>query len=322
MLDENMNIIEQNKVAKELFSTRQNNKWYIEDALEEMGVERSLLNKSKHGEIVDIPEVSHGSKILHIIISPIISEGRKMGSVIIMEDITSQKVVERERNEFIVTASHEIRTPLSIIQGNLSNALDMGSNFQKDAEPLVQKAYNASNQISALFNDILIVSSIDNPTAPKPKYETVFDLNDAIVEIIDRLKPKAQEKNLVIKYKDVKDIRLNADRDEIKESIFKLVDNAIKFTAKGDVEIKLKLNARNIEIRVIDSGKGIRKDEEKRLFKKFVRLDNSLKREVGGTGLGLYIAKALAERNGGNLSLESSSEKGSTFTLVLPTYKK
>lgn len=321
MLDESMKVVEQNEVAQKLFSTRENNWWYVQDALEELGVEKRLLKKVAQDEIIDIPEVVKGNRFLHIIISPIVSEGKILGRVILIEDITEQKAAERERNEFVVTASHEIRTPLSVIQGNLSNALDMGSKVGNDAKPLIETAYGASNQISALFNDILIVSDIENPTNPKPKYETVFKLNDAIQEVVDRLSPSAEKKKLDLKFKRSGTAKLSADRDEIKESIFKLVDNAIKFTKKGSVEIKVSSKGPNVEIKITDSGKGISKEEEKRLFRKFIRLDNSLKREVGGTGLGLYIAKALAERNGGGLELTQSSAKGSTFSLVLPLAK-
>jgi two-component system phosphate regulon sensor histidine kinase PhoR len=321
MLDEHMKIIEQNKVAQQLFSTRDNSRWYVEDALEEMGVEREVLRKSQHGEIIDIPEVAKGSKFLHIIISPIVRDEKRLGSVILIEDVTNQRVVERERNEFIVTASHEIRTPLSIIQGNLSNALDMPKEHSRVTGNLIGKAYDASNHISSLFNDILIVSDIENSTNPKPKFETEFELADALKEVVEKVLPKAQEKKLPIKLSEVSGIKVKADRDEIKEALLKLIDNAVKFTAKGSVNIKLSKKGSDVLIKVIDSGKGISESEEKRLFRKFVRLDNSLKRDSGGTGLGLYIAKALAERNSGSLELESSSKNGSTFCLKLPAVK-
>jgi len=112
-------------------------------------------------------------------------------------------------------------------------------------------------------------------------------------------------------------IKISGDRDEVKECILKLIDNGIKFTKKGSVEVEVSKKASNIVIRVVDSGQGISKVEEKRLFRKFIRLDNSLKREVGGAGLGLYIAKALAERNKGELILEKSDKTGSTFRLTL-----
>lgn len=322
MLDENMKVVEQNAVAQKLFSTRENNWWYVQDALEEMGVEKKLLKKLSRDEIIDIPEVILGDRFLHIIISPIVSEKKVLGRVILIEDITDQKAAERERNEFVVTASHEIRTPLSVIQGNLSNALDMSSKIDPVLKPLINSAYKASNQISALFKDILIVSDIENEASPKQKFETTFVLKDAITEVIEHLEPSAKEKKLSLGLKmSGSNIKVSGDRDEIKECILKLIDNGIKFTKKGSVEVEVGKKTTGVVIRVVDSGQGISKVEEKRLFRKFIRLDNSLKREVGGAGLGLYIAKALAARNGGELKLEESSKKGSVFRLTLPAGK-
>lgn len=320
MLDEAMKVVEQNTVAQKLFSTRENNWWYVQDALEEMGVEKRLLKKLTKDEIIDIPEVIRGDKFLHIIISPIVSEKKVLGRVILIEDITDQKAAERERNEFVVTASHEIRTPLSVIQGNLSNALDLNAKIDPVLKPLIKSAYSASNQISALFKDILIVADIENESSPKQKFETTFTLRDAIMEVIEHLEPNAKEKKLDLRLKmSDSSIKVSGDRDEIKECILKLIDNGIKFTKKGSVAVEVTKKGSGVAVRVVDSGKGISKVEEKRLFRKFIRLDNSLKREVGGAGLGLYIAKALAQRNGGELILEQSSKKGSVFNLTLPT---
>lgn len=321
MLDDDMHVVEQNTVSKSLLGSRSEGRWYVKEALEELGIKDEFVEASKNNKVVDITEVKSQNRLLHIIFSPILVDGKKkLGNVILIEDITSQKIAEKERNEFIVTASHEIRTPLSIIQGYLSNTLDMKDEVSSKIKPLITSAYNASNQISSLFNDILIVSDIENPTNPKPKYETEFVLQDAVKEVVIRLGEKAEQKKVKIIYEPKGyQYQVKADRDEIKESISKLVDNGIKFTEKGSVEVKIaKKNSEKIEVLVKDSGKGIPKDERARLFRKFVRLDNSLKRSAGGVGLGLYIAKALAERNGGLVELESSSKSGSTFSLTLP----
>ncbi|MDQ5913888.1 MAG: hypothetical protein QG623_507 [Patescibacteria group bacterium] len=320
MLDDDMHVLEQNSVAKRLLGNRSEGHWYVKEALDDLGIMDKFMESSKNSEIMDIAEVEHHGRLLHIIFSPIIVDSdKKLGNVILIEDITSQKAAERERNEFIVTASHEIRTPLSIIQGYLSNTLDMDKEVSPKIRPLLNSAYRASNQISSLFTDILIVSDIENSANPKPRYETRFVLQAAVQEVIDKLSEKAELKKVKLKY-EPKGYRYEVfgDRDEIKESILKLIDNGIKFTDKGGVEVKLGKKAGKIQVLVIDSGKGITKAERVRLFKKFVRLDNSLKRSAGGAGLGLYIARALAERNGGSLDLESSGKDGSTFSLLLP----
>ncbi len=320
MLDENMAIIESNSVAKELFAVRGESRWYVEETLKELSLSDKFAEMLKNKHTVDIDEVMVGGKTLHLIFSPIItSKDVMIGSVIIIEDISSRKAAEVERNEFIVTASHEIRTPLTVIQGNLANVIDEEKKIDKKLVPLVKNAYGASGQISSLFNDVLIIADIESEARPKKLYTTRFDVQDLAFEVLEKYRPRANEKKIKLSIKGAaKNLKIKADRDEIKESLSKLVDNGIKFTEKGFVKLSLAKSGKDVVIRVEDSGRGIAKKEVDRLFKKFVRLDNSLKRDLGGTGLGLYIARALAERNGGDLSLEESSKTGSTFKLKLP----
>lgn len=323
MLDENMSIIENNKVAKELLGIRGESRWYVEDILAEIGLGEKFLEMSHSKRIVDINEIVLDGRTLHLIFSPIVTSKDKMiGSVIIIEDISSRKAAEKERNEFIVTASHEIRTPLTVIQGNLSNALEMGKKIDKNLVPLLKTAYRASNQISSLFNDVLIIADIESESRSKKVYKISFSMKDLAMETVERFKIKAKEKNLKLSLGATgSGWMVHADKDELGEALAKLVDNAIKFTKKGAVTVSLSNSSGKVVVRVIDSGDGIAKEEETQLFKKFVRLDNRLKRELGGAGLGLYIAKALVERNRGELILEESSKKGSIFKLSVPAGK-
>ena len=320
MLDDNLEIIESNRVAKDLFEFRGNSRWYVAETLKDLNLSDKFTEMVVSRKTTEVAEMMIGGKTIHVIFAPITTaKDDLIGSVIIVEDISSRKAAEIERNEFIVTASHEIRTPLTVIQGNLANVIDDQDKIDKKLLPLVKNAHQASNRISNLFNDVLIIADIESEARPKQLYLSKFSLKDLMLEVVAKYKPSADAKKLQLSLSGVGDKwKIKGDRDEISEAIGKLVDNAIKFTKSGFVKISLSKEKGSVVVRIADSGRGISKEEEPRLFKKFVRLDNSLKRDVGGTGLGLYIAKSLAERNGGELILEKSSKTGSTFKLSLP----
>lgn len=324
MLDENMKVLEFNDVAHKLLGIEAKTKKAITESLSELGVATDFANVRDKCITADIPEIRQGKNTLHLIIAPITHNNSDcIGCVILIEDITKQKVAERERNEFIITASHEMRTPLTIIQGNLSNALDPDiAKLGKAAKPLVEQAYGAAHQLSELFRDILTVSEIDNDEAPHYEKKTSFDIASVAEDVVRAFRPKADAKKIALtlgghEHK----VMLAGDPNEAKVILYKLVENAIKYTQKGHVAVEIKPHHDWIVISIEDSGMGIGSEDRQRLFKKFARLDNKLTREVGGTGLGLYIAQSLARRNGGEVMLEHSTSKGSIFSLKLPLEK-
>ncbi len=321
MLDEDMHVLELNTVAKDLLEITSKSKKSITEALAKLGVETEFKQVHAKCEMADVPEVKLGKNTLHLVLAPIIAErGDCIGCVILIENITKQKVAERERNDFIVTASHEMRTPLTIVQGNLANALDPDiAKLGPDAKPLVEQAYSSALQLSELFKDILTVSEIDNGEAPHYEKKTTFNLAEATEDVVKVNRPKADAKGIALALGGhTQPISVAGDPNEIKEVLHKLIENAIKYTPKGHVAVEITQQASWALVSIEDSGSGIAPEDRKKLYKKFARLDNKLTREIGGTGLGLYIAQSLAKRNGGEITLEHSSPKGSIFTLKLP----
>lgn len=324
MLDEHMEVLEFNDVAHKLLGIKAKTKQAITEALSELGVADDFANVHDKCITADIPELRQGKNTLHLIIAPIThGDNDCIGCVILIEDITKQKVAERERNDFIITASHEMRTPLTIIQGNLSNALDPDiAKLSKDAKPLVEQAYNSAQQLSELFRDILTVSEIDNDEVPHYEKKMSFDVTSVAEDVVRSFRPKADAKKIALTFSGHEHKAMVAgDPNEAKVILSKLIENAIKYTQKGHVAVEIKPHHGWIVISVEDSGLGIASEDRRKLFKKFVRLDNKLTREVGGTGLGLYIAQSLAKRNGGEVILEHSTSKGSVFSLKLPLQK-
>ncbi|WP_299536010.1 tetratricopeptide repeat protein [Ulvibacterium sp.] len=239
--------------------------------------------------------------------------------------VNELKKIDKLKDEFLANTSHELRTPLNGIIG-LSESLKDGA-----AGKLTPKAIenldmisNSGKRLSHLVNDILDFSKLKNQDlilASKP-----VDLH-AICDVVLKLsKPLAQGKNLELINTVPKDIPLvEADENRLQQILHNLVGNAIKFTLKGQVEVKaevMKDNLNILNILVSDTGIGIAKEKFGSIFNSFEQADGSTQREYGGTGLGLSVSRQLVELHGGTISVSSEIGKGSTFSFTLPLSKK
>ncbi len=268
-----------------------------------------------------------GKKILvSVIVSPVGQLGA--GAIIVFRDITKEKAEEREQAEFISTASHEMRTPVASIEGYLGLALNPATaQVDEKARDFITKAHESAQHLGRLFQDLLDVSKADDGRlSNNPKVVDVVEFAHTIVE---GLRPQAQAKNLRLIFKPMADEgeadrRLSpvfyalVDNDHLREVIANLTENAIKYTPEGDVVIDVTGDTEHITISVADSGIGIPTEDIPHLFQKFYRVDNSDTREIGGTGLGLYLCRRLSEIMGGRIWVESQYKKGSTFYFELP----
>jgi len=269
---------------------------------------------------------SSGNKIM---VSMVASPVGVMGSGIItvFHDVTAEKAEEREQAEFISTASHEMRTPVASIEGYLGLALNhQTATIDERARDFIMKAHDSADHLGHLFQDLLdVTNSDDGRLSNKP---AVVNVVLFIHDIIQGLQQKANEKNLELIYNPMPDNTaeryiapayfVNLDNDHIREIINNLVENAIKYTTKGKIIIDITADEERVIISVKDSGIGIPAEDMVHLFQKFYRVDNKATRSVGGTGLGLYLCRRLAEMMGGSIWVESIFNNGSTFFLELP----
>jgi signal transduction histidine kinase len=250
------------------------------------------------------------------------------GVIIVFRDITKEKSEEREQAEFISTASHEMRTPVASIEGYLGLALNPATaTIDIKARDYINKAHESAQHLGRLFQDLLDVTKADDGRlSNNPK---VVDVVAFTHDIIQGLKPRADEKGLRTLFKPQPDdeagerrlnpvFYTNVDNDHLREVIGNLIENAIKYTPKGDVVIDVTGDNDHVTISVADSGIGIPKEDQVHLFQKFYRVDNSETREIGGTGLGLYLCRRLVETMSGRLWVDSEYKRGSTFYVELP----
>lgn len=266
---------------------------------------------------------------LSLTIAPIFgSAGTVTGTIAVFSDISQEKKSARERDEFISTASHEMRTPVAAIEGFLALALNpQVATVDENAKKYIEKAYTSTQHLGKLFKDLLSITKLEDNKLDST--EEPFELGKVIKSAIDELQFKAEQKNLKLKLKSHSGIEtgqngvmplfyVNADSERIREVFINLVDNAIKFTPEGEVNVGINGDDREVTVSVSDQGIGIPDDEIEHLFQKFYRVDNSKTREIGGTGLGLYLSRTIVEMYNGRIWAESEEGKGSTFYFSLP----
>lgn len=267
-----------------------------------------------------------GKKVLvSMAVTPVVDQTQNSGVIVVFRDITLERQEERARAEFISTASHEMRTPVAAIEGYLGLAMNpQTATIDDKARNYLQKAYESTEHLGRLFQDLLTVSRAeDNRLMTKP---ATIDVIQFMREITNGLTQKAKNKGIALIFTpDSAGLKrlhpsyfIHADPNQMREVLGNLIDNAIKYTKQGTVTIYITGNDTDVSISVADTGIGIPPEDLAHLFQKFYRVDNSDTREIGGTGLGLYISRRLVETNGGNISVTSTYGKGSTFTVKMP----
>jgi len=225
----------------------------------------------------------------------------------------------RMKSEFISIVSHQLRTPLCNLKWAIELLMSgrLGKIEEKQIEYFRILKENSS-RMGELVSDLLTVSRIETATLPLKKKE--FFLPDLIRKLISEFEPFAKASNVELKFKFQKDLaKILADPSQIKQVIENLIDNAIRYIKdKGEVEISLEKKNKNLYFEIKDNGVGIPKEDQKYIFQKFFRSENILRYQTQGSGLGLFIAKAIIGRSGGKIGFKSEEGKGSTFWFTLP----
>ena len=283
-------------------------------------------NQPTHNDKLFLLTSSEKRILVSIVSSPVGTDGE--GIIVVFRDITTEKAEEREQAEFISTASHEMRTPVASIEGYLGLALNPATaHIDEKARDFITKAHESAQHLGRLFQDLLDISKVeDGRMKNNPK---IINVNEFLKDIFDGLATKADEKQLnyifmpgIIDEGKEKSLQpifyANIDPDHFREVVSNLIENAIKYTPSGEVVVNVTGDDKQISISVKDSGIGIPAEDIPHLFQKFYRVDNSDTREIGGTGLGLYLSRRLAEAMSGNLRVESKYKEGSTFYLEIP----
>lgn len=241
------------------------------------------------------------------------------GYVILIRDITREKSLEEERDEFISVVSHELRTPIAIAEGNIGNAefiLDKTGDMKQIKAALAQ-AHDQVNFLSGMINDL---STLSRAERGKLAVE-VEDINaHELVEELGKLyKPDAEKKGLELLTEVDPNLELlQSARLYVREVLQNFITNSIKYTEKGHVTIGAHKRENGVMFTVSDTGIGISKADQEKVFDKFFRSEDFRTRQNNGTGLGLYVTMKLARKINAIIDLESELDKGSTFSIFIP----
>ncbi|MGI9554265.1 MAG: sensor histidine kinase [Thermodesulfobacteriota bacterium] len=244
--------------------------------------------------------------------------------IAVIFDITEFKKLEKIKADFIANVSHELRTPLTSIKG-YSETIEDGA-YKNDAErnQFLNIITRNTDRLISIVSDLLILSELEGKDSlfsedSDQDFEQI-NVNEIILQTVASLNRKIKDKEIQEKIELEESMPpINGIKFFLEQMFTNLIDNSIKYNhCGGEVKIKTYSNANNVVIKITDTGLGIPKEQQDRIFERFYRVDKNRSREIGGTGLGLSIVKHIVLVHGGNIDLVSEEEKGSEFTIELP----
>jgi PAS domain S-box-containing protein len=273
--------------------------------------------------------------VLEVSSVPVRKDDENLGNLVILHDVSREKMIEIMKTEFVSLAAHQLRTPLSAIKWTLKMILDgdLGS-ITKEQGEFIGKTYDSNERMISLINDLLDITRIEEG---RYLFKPILTDFEPIVQFaINSCQEEIKRRGIKFQFKkpEKKLPQVRVDVEKIKLAIQNIIENAIKYTPLGgEVRVLLKYNKKEIEFQARDSGVGIPEDQQDRVFSKFFRASNVLRMETEGSGLGLFITKNIIEAHGGKIWFKSPAfvektsaggEKGSgtTFYFSLPTREK
>ncbi len=232
-------------------------------------------------------------------------------------DIGKLEKLERVRSEFLANVSHELRTPIFSIQGFIETLIDGAIDDPKVNREFLQKAYEHSERLNTLLNDLIEISRIESGEMRMSfRY---FNISEFLKNVVDEMRPKADKKSIRLSTTlDSNELLVLGDKDRLRQVMSNLIDNSIKYTDEGgEVEVGVIELRNSVRVFVKDNGSGIGKEHLGRIFERFYRVDKDRSRKVGGTGLGLAIVKHIVEAHNSKIEVKSEPGEGSEFGFLL-----
>ena len=231
-------------------------------------------------------------------------------------DIEYLKRLQKMRSQFLANVSHELRTPIFAIQGYIETLLNGAINDPNVNKHFLEKANHHTLSLSNLLNDLIDISMIESGEM-RMSYR-YFEINPFIESLVAEFIPAAEEKNIKITFHSAKDgLKVFGDKEKLKQVFVNLIQNALKYTDEGQVEINIEEEKKHVNIIIKDTGIGIPEVDLDRIFERFYRVDKARSRAVGGTGLGLAIVKHIIEAHGSKIMVQSKPGEGSQFSFKL-----
>jgi PAS domain S-box-containing protein len=287
----------------------------IEQTVQVKALNELLMSSSseKRSAEVRLPD----GKTYLAMASPMTADGRAVGRVCILRDVTQLKEIDTLKSDFVSTVSHDLRSPLTLMRGYAS-MLEMAGELNEQQKNYSKMIVQGVDNMAKLVNNLLDLGRIDFGVGLQEENVPILDI---VERVTSSLQMQATHKKISLGVEIPKDLpnTVEADQALLQQAVYNLVENALKYTPEGGaVTIHLQCAANTLTFAIQDSGIGIPKSDLPRLFEKFYRGTNREALAQRGTGLGLAIVKSIAERHGGKVWVESELGKGSTFFLLIP----
>ncbi len=247
------------------------------------------------------------------------AEGRRIGAVVVLNDVTRIRRLETVRRDFVANVSHELKTPVTSIKGFLETLLGGAMDDPANARRFLEIAARQADRLGAIIEDLLLLSRIDQDGEQQLIEKSLTAIETIVEGAVEVCRPKADQKGVPLEVRCEPALRARLNGAMVEQALINLIDNAVKYSDAGQpVRIEAGSDGDAIVLTVADRGPGIEAEHLPRLFERFYRVDKARTRAVGGTGLGLAIVKHIAQTQGGSVQVESRPGDGSTFTLRFP----
>lgn len=260
--------------------------------------------------------ITVGERIFQLLANPILNGETRMGTAIIIQDITDSKRFEQYRSEFVSNVAHELKTPLTSIGGFVETLKSGAIEDRAAAQRFLDIIQQETERLNSLIRDILSISHLESL---KEDEALIFDAGEPVRDVFELVRQKAEEKQITLALNQEKGVRVFADPFKIKQLLLNLITNAIVYNEPGgSVTVGLTESGGSVVYKVSDTGIGIPNEHLERIFERFYRVDRGRSRNLGGTGLGLSIVKHIVQFYQGDISVTSELGKGTEFTVRLP----
>jgi len=247
------------------------------------------------------------------------AQDKRIGAVIVLNDVTRLKKLETVRRDFVANVSHELRTPITSIKGFVETLLNGAMESREDTERFLNIMAKQADRLNAIIEDLLALSRIEQESE---KYQIVLEktgLKSVLETAILDCHSKASEKKIRIDLQCDPKLKVSINPPLIEQAVVNLIDNAIKYSSENtSVRVRAEESDHQVILSVLDEGRGIGEEHLPRLFERFYRVDKARSRQLGGTGLGLSIVKHIAQAHGGRVGVESTVGRGSIFRIHIP----
>jgi two-component system phosphate regulon sensor histidine kinase PhoR len=247
------------------------------------------------------------------------ASGSRIGALVVLNDVTSIRRLERMRRDFVANASHEIRTPVTSLKGFIETLQDGAIDDPEAARRFLAIMKKNADRLHAIIEDLLNLSRIEREAERGEVPLEQTSLRGIVEEALEASDSVLQSKEIRVELDCPRDLVVRANPSLLVQALVNLVDNAAKYSGAGSaVTVVCRETERGVSVAVRDSGPGIPREHLPRLFERFYRVDKGRSRSLGGTGLGLAIVKHIVQAHRGEITVESEPGAGSTFTILLP----